>query len=150
MNAATCPKCGASLQIIPEPHNDPLSALKDDLEEFVQQTAPGDADLARQQISNWRPTVGEGPQEIVSSAEEAEPVAVYDAPDETSARLVASLLETEGIDVMVEQHTVPMLETSQQLLEGVWGQVYVHRQDLALATQVIQAYEGEEALPQSG
>jgi len=144
LNAERCPNCGASIQIVPEPQHDPIQALKADIQAFVQEKAPEDAAAAARQIEGWRPTAGDGPVEVVSTAEEAMPIAVYNAPDETSARLVASLLEADGIDAVVDQHTVPMLETAQSMREGIWGCVLVHRKDAERATEILGAYESSE------
>ncbi len=140
MNQATCANCGASLEITPETPTENLDALREDIADYIDETAPDNSELAHQQVENWRPA-DDRPAEIVTSEEEAEPVLVYIANDETSARLVASLLETEGLDVMVQQHTVPGLDTAQQMLEGLWGQVYVHRMDEGRARDLLAAYE---------
>ena len=141
INADRCPRCGASLHLISEMSDSPIDALKEDIEDFVRETAPEDLAAAEEQIESWQATVGDGPREVVRTADEARPVRVYDAPDETSAHLIASLLESEGIDAIVEQHTTPGLDTAYQMEEGIWGQVYVHSKDLGLAREVIAAFE---------
>ena len=159
LDAARCAQCGTTLEIVPEPQNVPIAVLKEDIRTFVQEETPEDAAAAEQQIESWQPTVGDGPAETVSSPEEAEPVAVYNAPDETDALLVASILKTDGIDATVDQHTMPMLDTSRNMEEGIWGRVLVHRKDLARASEILAAYEsteetsaeaGEEATGESG
>jgi hypothetical protein len=147
INAERCPNCGAALQITPEPQNDPIEQLKDDIEDYVQETAPEDMAEAEQQIANWRPTVGDGPPEIVSTAEGARPVPIFNASDEIAARLTASLLQSEGIDVMVEQHIVPGLDTARQMDEGIWGQVFVHQQDAVRAKEILDAYNSDNDEP---
>ena len=144
MNAEVCPNCGANLQIIPEPNNDPLEVLKEDLENYVEETVPEDLPMAEQQIEAWQPTIGDGPGEVVTSEEDARPVEVYNAPDESSANLVASLLRGEGIDAMISRHTIPMLDTAQQMDEGVWGYVLVHQVDEERAKEILAVYGSSE------
>jgi hypothetical protein len=141
LNADTCPKCGASLQLIPEPDRDPIQALKADIEDYVEETAPEDLALAGRQIDAWQPTTTGGPEEIVTSAEDARPVAAYGAPDETTAKLVASLLQNEGIDAAIDRVTIPMLDTAQNMEDGVWGYVMVHQVDLERTKEILRAYE---------
>ena len=144
LDADECPKCGSSLQLIPEPNNDPIEAIKEDIEDFVEETAPEDLAAAERQIDSWRPTVGDGPEEIVTSEEDAEPVAVFGAPDEVAAKLVTSLLRGEGIDAMLTQATMPMLDTAQNMEDGVWGYVLVHRVDVAQAQEILSAYQAQD------
>jgi hypothetical protein len=143
INAVRCPNCGAALQIIPEPQNGSIEQLKDDIEDYVQETAPEDLVEAERQIADWKPTVGDGPPEVVTSAADARPVPVFNADDEIAARLTASLLQSEGIDVMVEQHIVPGLDTARQMEEGIWGQVLVHQKDVAQAREMLDAYASD-------
>jgi hypothetical protein len=129
--------------MISEPQSNLVAELKEDIEDYVQETAPEDLPEAERQIANWQPTVGDGPPEIVSSAEDARPTPVFDATDEIAARLVESLLQSEGIDVMVEQHIVPGLDTARQMDEGIWGQVFVHQKDVAQATEILAAFNSD-------
>jgi hypothetical protein len=146
LEADECPNCGASLQFIPGPDNDPIEAIKDDIEDFVVETETSVASMERaaQQIDKWRPTIGEGPKEVVSSEADARPVAVYHAPDELTAKLVTSLLRGEGIDAMLEQVTHPILDTAQSMEDGAWGYVLVHQVDELKAREVLAVYEASD------
>lgn len=144
LEAETCPSCGASLQLIPEVDNDPIVALKEDIEDFVEETAPEDLAAAERQIDSWQPTIGDGPNEVVTSAEDAVPVAVFGAPDEVSAKLVTSILRGDGIDAMIDRATIPMLDTARQMEDGVWGYVMVHQVDEARAREIITTYEASD------
>lgn len=144
LDADECPKCGNELQFIPEPDNDPIEAIKEDIEDFVEETAPGDMEAAGRQIDSWRPTQGDGPEEMVTSEEGARPIAVFGAPDEISAKLVTSLLRNDGIDAMLERVTIPMLDTARRMEDGVWGYVLVHQSDAEQAKEIIASYESRE------
>ncbi|MBW3623167.1 MAG: hypothetical protein KY468_07120 [Armatimonadetes bacterium] len=144
IEAETCPSCGTPLQWIQEPNHDPIEAIKEDIEDYVEETSPEDLPLAERQIDRWQPTIGAGPAEVVTTAEEAAPVAIYGAPDEVSAKLVTSLLRGEGIEATMERMTMAMLDTAHRMEDGVWGYVMVHQIDADRARETLQAYQSSE------
>lgn len=69
---------------------------------------------------------------------------IYRAPDEMTAQLIRSLLESEGIPVALRSVQIPMYNGIMTKGEGYWGDILV-TEDLAdKARMIIEAYEAGE------
>jgi len=69
-----------------------------------------------------------------------EPVAVYSAPDELSARMIESLLEKEGIECVVRSNQISMYDSIAMMMEPFWGDVLVAPSDYDRAKMIIEEY----------
>ena len=71
-------------------------------------------------------------------------VVVFRAPDEYVADIVKSLLEGEGIPVVLESRQVAQMDGVFKLDVGYWGDVVVQREFADRAREIIEAYQAED------
>jgi hypothetical protein len=78
----------------------------------------------------------------------SELIAVYRAPDEITAHLIASVLEDAGIKVLIRSRQVPWMDGVMINAEGYWGDIVVPQSERKKSLQLIMdlqlaALEGE-------
>jgi len=65
---------------------------------------------------------------------------VYKAPDEFMAITIKSLLENEGIKVIVKSYQIAMYDNIAQVMKPCWGEVLVSDDDYEEAKSIVKDY----------
>jgi hypothetical protein len=65
---------------------------------------------------------------------------VYEAPDEFMAITIRSLLENEGIEVLVKSYQISMFDGIAQVMKSVWGKLLVTDEDYERASSMVNEY----------
>ena len=65
---------------------------------------------------------------------------VYEAPDEFMAITIRSLLENEGIKVLVKSYQISMFDGIAQAMKSIWGKLLVSDEDYERASSIVDDY----------
>ncbi len=68
-------------------------------------------------------------------------IPVYNAPDESTANIVKSVLEDAGVPAVVRSRQVAWLDSVLVPAEGRWGEVLVPAAEAERARAILAAYE---------
>jgi hypothetical protein len=71
-------------------------------------------------------------------------VSVYKAPNEFMAKTIASLLESNGIQVLTKSFQVPHLDSLVTYIVGDWGEILVREAQEEEARDLIDGFLQEE------
>jgi len=64
-------------------------------------------------------------------------VTIFEAEDEMQCRMIAALLEQDGIDYLINSNQVPMFDGVMTKLRGFWGRLQVLEGDSERAKRLI-------------
>ncbi len=67
-------------------------------------------------------------------------VTIFEAEDEMQCRMIAALLEQEGIDYLINSNQVPMFDGVMTKLRGFWGRLQVLESDAERAKRLIAEF----------
>jgi hypothetical protein len=71
----------------------------------------------------------------------SELITVYQAPDEITAHLVASVLKDAGVETLIRSRQVPWMDGVMVNAEGYWGDVMVPQCERTRSLQLIMDFQ---------